>query len=190
MRKKLQKGMSIIEVMVASTVLTGVVASAMTMQNMTFNRTISNNDKAFATQKAMQMFEELRAYVQANRESDIAKLQNFSDGSSFNTILTTEKRELSSATGNTIYDLTNPADPLSGNRKMAGTPNWTFLRQVQIKPVANDPNARYVSVAVWYADPQNPTQPKGAIEKPLAVISGILKTNITQEPPLKCMTSL
>jgi len=182
-RKRFEKGFSLIEVMVASTILTGVVAGAMTMQNMTFNRTIATNDKAFATQKAMQMFEELRAYVQANRESDIAKLQNYSDGSSFNHVLTTEKRELSTNTGSNIYDLTNPADPLSGNTKIAGSNHWKFLRQVQIKPVANDANARYVSVAVWYADPQNNNFPKGTTDRPLAVISGILKTNITQEPP-------
>lgn len=182
-RKKLQKGFSLVEVMIASAILSGVVVGAMTMQNITFNRTIANNDKAFATQKAMQMFEELRAYVQANRETDIAKLQNFSDGSSYNHILTTEKREISGGTGNIALDLTNPADPLSGNQKIPGTNKWKFLRQIQVKPVANDDNARYVSVAVFYADPQNNNIPKGNAERPLAVISGVLKTNISQDPP-------
>ena len=179
-----QKGFSILEVLLASTVLSGVVASAVTMQTVTLQRTRATNDKAFATQKAMQMFEELRAYVQANRETDISKLQNFSDGSSYNHILTTEKREVASGTGTVAQDLTNPADPLSGNTRITdGSGKWKFIRQVQVKPVANDTNARHVTVSVFYSDPQNNTLPKGNTDRPLAVISGILKTNISQDPP-------
>lgn len=183
-RKRFQKGFSMIEALIASTVLSGVIASAVTLQTVTLQRTRSTNDKAFATQKAMQMFEELRAYVQANRETDISKLQNFSDGSAFNFVLTTEKREISTAAGTVAQDLTNPADPLSGNTLIPGTGNkWKYVRQVQVKPVANDTNARHVTVSVYYANLQTNNLPKGDVERPLAVISGVLKTNISQDPP-------
>lgn len=181
---KFQRGFSLAEMLVASTVMAVVVTGAMSMQNYTMTRTTGTSDKAFATQKAMQMFEELRAYVQANRETDIAKLQNFSDGANYNYVLTTEKKTGSSSMGSTATDLSNPGDSLSGNSVLTnsgGTQIWKFVRQVQIKPVPNDTNARYVSVSVWLADRSNPNQPASA--RPLATISGLLKTNISNEPP-------
>ncbi len=183
-KTRFQKGFSILEGLIASTILTGVVASAITMQTVTLQRTRATNEKAFATQKAMQMFEELRAYVQANRENDIAKLQNFSDGASYNHILTTEKKETAGAYGTQAEDLTNPADALSGNTRIPGNGNkWRYLRRVQVAPVANDANARQVTVSVFYAGEQDNTIPKGSVDRPLAVISGILKTNISADPP-------
>lgn len=183
-KSRFQKGFSILEGLIASTVLTGVVASAITMQTVTLQRTRATNEKAFATQKAMQMFEELRAYVQANRENDIAKLQNFSDGASYNHVLTTEKKETTGAYGTQSEDLTNPADALSGNTRIPGnSTKWRYLRRVQVAPVANDANARQVTVSVFYAGEQDNTLPKGSADRPLAVISGILKTNISADPP-------
>lgn len=178
-KRKRQRGFSLIEVVLASSVLTVVVAGSMAMQNYTTHRTVSTSDKAFATQKALQMFEELRSYVQANRESDIAKLQNFSDGANYNQVLTTEKIETSSGTGTIALDLTNPADPLSANPRADGV--WKYVRQVQVRPVANDDNARYVTVSVFYADKKNNNQPVSG--PPLATLAGILKTNISQDTP-------
>lgn len=175
-----QRGFSLTEMLVASTIMAVVITGAISMQNYSLNRTRGNNDKAFATQKAMQMFEELRAFVQANRETDIAKLQNFSDGASYNYVLTTEKKTIANSTGTVAVDLSNPGDTLSGNQRLNGN-IWRFVRQVQVKPVPNDINARYVTVSVWLADKSTPNQPSQA--QPLASISGILKTNISNEPP-------
>ncbi len=185
-RRLAQKGFTLLEVMLASSIMTVVIAGAVSVQNYTQQRNTSNNDKAFASQKAMQMFEELRAYVQANRETDISKLQNFSDGSSFNHVLTTEKKDKSSGVGVIAVGIENPGDALSGNTRLdrgnggAGS-LWKYVRQIQVKPIPNDLNARYVTISVWHADRTNNTQPASAV--PLATISGILKTNISQDTP-------
>ncbi len=173
---KHQKGFSLVEMMMATSVLAVVMAGSMTLQSRVMVQTTSNNDRAFASEKATQMFEELRSFVQSNRETDISKLQNFSDGSGYNTVLTTEKKVVDIATGEEARDLDNAADTLSGNTRLSG--HWKYVRQIQVNPVPNDPNARYVSVKVWKADAS--LNPKG---QPLASIAGVLKTNITSDPP-------
>jgi len=109
----------------------------------------------------------MRSFVQSNQESFITSLDNFSDGNGYDWSLTTSSGEI-----------TNPADPLSGNKK--NDSKWRFVRQIQVDPVLNDDYARQVRVKVWLADPNDHTKPTG---QPLAAISGVLKTNVDQYPP-------
>lgn len=116
-KKYWSKGLTLVEVMVAAGIMTVVMLGSSALQSSLMNKTASNRDRAFATEKAMQMFEEMRAFVQANREDPLNNLNNFHDGSSkYNWILTTERKPVNPAqpTGAQTA-LTNPGDPLSGN---------------------------------------------------------------------------
>jgi len=188
-----QRGFSVLEVLVASTILSVAVGGAVALQSTVMQRTTSVNDRTFAAQKATQMFEEMRSFVQANRESNITKLQNFTDGASFSPVLTTERKEVDTADGRFSEKLSNPDDPISGNMRLSPTA-WKFVRQVQVDPVPNDENARYVKISVWLADHQNNQVPRGydpesaaPPPKALASVAGILKTNITADPPAQVM---
>lgn len=184
-----QKGFSLLEVLVASAMLSVAVGGAVAVQSTVMQRTTNVNDRTFAAQKATQMFEELRSFVQANRETDISKLQNFSDGSRFSHILSTERKEVAGDDGVISRQIDNPADPISANQRLVGN-KWRFVRQVQVNPVPNDEYARFVKISVWPADPQNNDLPVGYNPdsnedppKPLASVAGILKTNLTAAPP-------
>ncbi|MDZ4057248.1 MAG: prepilin-type N-terminal cleavage/methylation domain-containing protein, partial [Polynucleobacter sp.] len=167
---RLAKGFTILEVMVAASILSISVLGVASFQNVIMTKTATNNDRAFAMEKAMQMFEELRTFVQGNKENGIQNLNNFSDGSNYNLVLTSTP------------NVTNPSDLLSSNPlKGSNSTQRKYVRQVTIAPVPNDSNARQVTVKVWYANASN-TQPIDA-SKPLASITGILKTNVSNTPP-------
>jgi len=161
---KSQKGFTVIEVSIALVVLSTTIAGTVGLQNYTLQKVRQNNERAFAIQKSMQMYNELRAMVDGNREDNFENLSNFSDGSKYNTTLTVEKN-------------VQPGDPLSSNP--AHGDGWKFVRQVQVLPVPHDTFAKQVKVAVWYANADG--EPKHT--KPLSVISGVLKTNIPVSPP-------
>jgi prepilin-type N-terminal cleavage/methylation domain-containing protein len=167
MKSQQQRGFSLVEVIVAAAILATVTAGAGSFQSAMLQKTIRNNDKSFASEKALQMYDEMRSFVQANQESFITSLDNFSDGNGYDWSLTTSSGEIE-----------NPADPLSGNQKLGET--WRFVRQIQVDPVLNDDYARQVRVKVWRANPADHTKPIG---QPLAAISGVLKTNVDQYPP-------
>ncbi|MGV3522837.1 MAG: type IV pilus modification PilV family protein [Candidatus Sericytochromatia bacterium] len=178
-----QRGFTVIETLIAATVLSLSIASVSTLQSQVLQETRRNNDRAFATQKATQMFEELRSFVQSNREEPLKSLQDyFSNGSDeFVPALTTEKRQDPSAPNNRRRDMyIQPDDPLSGNQYFGSNGQWKYVRQVLVEPLSSDPNARHVTVKVWYGDAGNRPINK---ERPLATITGILKTNIDQTPP-------
>ncbi len=162
-----QRGFSLVEVIAASVILATAVAGAGSFQSAMLQKTTRNNDKTFASEKALQMYDEMRSFVQSNQESFITSLDNFSDGNGYDWVLTT-----------TSGDIQNPADPLSGNEQLQG--KWRFIRQIQVDPVLNDDYARQVRVKVWRADLNDHTKPTG---QPLAAISGVLKTNVDQYPP-------
>ncbi|HVZ80146.1 MAG TPA: type II secretion system protein [bacterium] len=178
MRKLMnQKGYTIIELSIAVLIL-GAMASAVLMaRSFMAKQTVRNTDKAFATQKAIQMYEELRALVNGNEKAGVAVLDDYSDGSVYNTVLTTDKTIDVPAPGTP-----NPGDNLSGNIKSNG--NWRYLRQVQVSKVANDPYIRQVVIRVWrYASDKNPNSP-GEL---LATVGGEMRTITSLFPPTQVM---
>lgn len=183
--KNLSKGFSLIEVMIAAGVLITVIIGASTFQKSIFQKTVTNNDRAFAAQKATQMFEELRAFVQANNEDALKNLQDYYGNgiNQFIPTLTIEKRPNLSTPNDRRKDLpVDPADPLSGNTIRSRNPDarWKFTRQVLVDPVPTDPYARYVTVKIWYANDENEPLDR---RNTLATVSGILKTNVNKSPP-------
>lgn len=163
-----EKGFSLLEVIIAGLILGLVILGASTFQTGMYKNVRLNKDKAFATQKAIQMFEELRAFVQSNRENALNNLANFDDGNTFKHVLTTESK------------VTNPADPLSENVNENG--KWKYVRQIRVMSAGKDQNARRVIVTIYYADKQNNNVRASGIGS-LAEVAGILKTNIGPVPP-------
>jgi prepilin-type N-terminal cleavage/methylation domain-containing protein len=180
-----QKGFSLVETLVAAAILGISITGVSALQTQLMRTVTTNNDRSFASQKATQMFEELRGFVQANREEPLKSLQDyFHNGvTEFPATLTIEKRPDPNSPNNRRQDLyLEPTDMLSQNTRTGdgGQEHWRYVRQVTVEPVQNDENSRHVTVKVWYANQQN--EPKN-LDRPLAVVSGILKTNIDQTPP-------
>jgi len=152
-----ERGFTFVEVLISSVVLSLIVLAAVSYQTSSFNANTKLKDRAFATEKAIQMMEELRSYVNGGQETNIDVLDGYDDGAVFNPILTTDRK---------VIDAT---DPLSGNRNWRGA--LRFLRQVSIRRLPEAPNARWVQVRVFYAKPGQ-SQP----EESLAEVTSILKT--------------
>jgi prepilin-type N-terminal cleavage/methylation domain-containing protein len=165
-RKKANQGFTIVEVLIASSILSIAILGGVTLQSSVMTNTRRTNDKAFASEKVLQMFEEIRSHTEGNQEKFDTSLASYSDGANYNYVLTSERFT------------TNPSDPLSKNRMINS--KWQYVRQIQIEPLPNDEYARRVSVTMWYADANG--QPVNK-DRPLAAIAGILKTNIPRTPP-------
>ena len=169
-----QSGYTFVELAMALMIMAAMVSSVSVARKFMAKQVQNAGDKAYASQKALQMFEELKALVGGGEQ--IAVLDDFSDGSGYNTVLTTDKNvDVSAGTK-------NPADPLSGNRLTNG--NWRYLRQVFVSRIANDPNARQVYVKVFlYGGDNNPTS-AGPM---LSSVGGILRTIVGLDPPTQVM---
>ena len=176
MKRLNQQGYNLVELAIAVLIMGVMAASVLTARSYMAKQTVKNSDKAYATQKAIQMFEELKTLVNGNEQLGVAILDNYGDGSKFNTVLTTDK------TVDVGSVASNPADPLSGNRTTDG--NWRYLRQIQINRVANDPYTRQAIVKIWrYASDSQPNQP-GEL---LATVGGMLRTIQALFPPTQVM---
>ena len=176
MRRLDQGGMSLIELLIAVGILAVMASSVMMARGFIAKQSVLTNDKAFATQKAIQMFEELRALV-GGSENGLDVLDSYSNGSLFDNVLTTDTTVDVAAPA-----VPNPGNPLSGNITTNG--HWRYLRQVQVNKIANDPYLRQVIVKVWlYASDQNPGQP-GQL---LAEVGGQLQTISSVFPPSQVM---
>ena len=160
-----EKGFTLVEVMIIMVIFAIVVLSVLPIRLLLTKQTVVMKEKSFATQKAMQMMEELRTALYSSSQTNISVLNDYDDGASYNPILTTDK------------NVTNPADPLSGNIKIGG--NWKYLRQISVINLPNEPLGRRVYVRVYKASASNPNQP----EKALAELVSILRTVKNEYPP-------
>lgn len=177
MKRLNQSGYNLVELIIAVGILATLASTVMVARTFMAKQTVRTNDKAYATQKAIQMFEELKALVNGGEKQGVNVLDQYSDGSAFNNVLTTDKNV-------DVFPVANakPDDPLSGNKNSNG--HWRYLRQVQVNRVANDPFARQVIIKVWlFASDANPGQP-GEL---LAEVGGVLRTLTSVFPPTQVM---
>ncbi len=153
-----ERGFTFVEVLISSVVLSIVVLAAVTYQTSSHRANNKLKDRAFATQRAIQMMEELRGYVNGGLETNIDVLDGYDDGAVFTDVLTTDKK------------VSNPADALSGNVTFNG--GWKFIRRVSVRRLPEAPNARWVQVRVYYANGGDVTKQGES----LAEVTSILKT--------------
>lgn len=133
-----QAGATLLEVLISAAIFV-VVAVAIAMGLLrNIQNTQAAKDKAFAAGKVIQMMEELRSLtVRSGAVAGV--LDDYDDGSAVdNPILTTNK------------DVTDPADPLSGNARRR------YARQVSVIHLANQPLIRRVTVRVFLASASGP----------------------------------
>ncbi|MFN4151263.1 MAG: prepilin-type N-terminal cleavage/methylation domain-containing protein, partial [Candidatus Sericytochromatia bacterium] len=165
MIKKYKKGLSLVEVLISTVVISVAVAGVVTVQVVNFETTRKIKDKTFATQKAMQILEELRTLVK--NEGVIDKLDLKDDKNKPNPILTSENLI---STVSSTQDDPRPGYVISGNK--FEKEHWKFVRKVKVERREEDERSRTVFVNVYYSDEDG--QP---IEPPLASLSAILNTS-------------
>jgi len=133
-------GFTLIEALFAMTTL-AIVALAIWRGIASLQQnSLALKDKAFASQKAIQIMEELRGVIgnSTANSGQAGILDNYDNGSATSAILTTRA------------EVTDPADPVSGNG------NRKFLRQISVIQIPNEPLARRVYVRIFRASDMQP----------------------------------
>ena len=132
-----QKGMSLAEVIVSLLMVTLIMFAAIAFMTGSYNSTKNNQEKEFATQKAMSILDEMKSFVEDNAAGGFV-LDDFDDDAP-STVLTVQ-------TG-----ITNPANPVSGNVAFpfaTTNGNWLYARQIRVSPLGEDDN-RLVNVKIY-----------------------------------------
>ena len=124
-------------------------------------RTRDNVNRQFATQKAISMLEELRALIQTQSGTTTIVLDDYDNGVTNVTLLTTQ------------LNVTDPAHPASGNRLSGGT--WLFSRRITVQKMKGVNDLRLVNVKVFVEEPTGP--------RLLAEVAGVLSTIGQNAPP-------
>lgn len=163
-----RKGMSLVEVLVAATVLTTVVLGMALFQTASLKSSSQEKDRAFAMQKAIQIMEEALAF-QVTAGTDPTKgVDTLSDGDAFNFTLTTDPK------------VSDPKMALSGNS--ASGAGYKFVRQITVEPMPNEKGARRITVAVYYGD-GNSTPGIQPGKTALASVVNIVKAGAVKSQP-------
>src|SRR5262249_7292013 len=141
---RFQKGMSLIEVLVALALVTVVMFAALTYIGTAYRGTINNNEKDFATQKAISIIDEMKSFVE-NSGGGGTVLDNFTDPNPW-PVLTTQIG---------IDDITKagglPLNPTSGNLLLSGpntcsdlsngsTCEFKYYRQITVQQLGSEEN--------------------------------------------------
>ncbi len=157
-RKRGDRGISLAEMLISLFLLTATLLMVVHYIGVSFTTTKANKEKDFATQKAIQIVNELRAYVQGGGETHADMLDNYDDGIVSLPVLTTQQ------------GVTDPADALSENLAR-DSGNWNYLRRVNVRPVPNENSRDVRLVHVKVFKTQN-----GVEDKTLADITTIIRT--------------
>lgn len=149
------------EVLVALAIVAIIMGFSTTMISSALRGTQDNINKQFATQKAVSMLEELRALVQTDKGDTAVVLDDYDDGTTNQTLLTTRR------------GVKDPADAASGNTKVGD--QWLFERRVTVQRLQGANDVRLVNVKVFVRD-------VGGL-RVLAEVAGVLSTIGQNMPP-------
>lgn len=164
------KGTSLIETLVALAVLTVVMLSTTLYISTALISTQNNYDRTFSTQKALQMMNELRAYVESGQEQGTAVLDNFDNGITAVPLLTT------------ISSTTDPAVAPSSNVYVNN--KWKYARLITVRRIPDAPNSkdvRLVTIKVYLTNDNTSTDPSQM--QVMAEIGGDIRTISHNYPP-------
>src|SRR5689334_23360019 len=118
-RTRRSRGMTLVEVLIASAIFAFAVAIFLAYQNSALEQTDRIEERELAISRAVSMIEELQAYVEGGGESHASLLDDFDDGTAVNPVLST------------LPEVHAPDDPVSGNQRLAGG-LWKFTRRVTV----------------------------------------------------------
>ncbi|OGS45321.1 MAG: hypothetical protein A2539_09615 [Elusimicrobia bacterium RIFOXYD2_FULL_34_15] len=151
-------GFTLVEMLLTIVILAIVVLSLTKIQYFMSTNSLRIKEKSFATQKTIQMMEELRSLVAGSEKSQISVLDDYDDGNQYYPVLTIDK------------SLTDPLTPSSNNVKIQD--GWKYLRRINILKNPEDKYTRKVYIRVYKTSLSNPSVPS----ETLAETFGILKT--------------
>lgn len=141
-----QRGISLVEIVFAALILGVVAAASMRAFLFMSKQSVAVDRRAFATQKAIQMMEELRGLI-SDTDSVIGVLDDYDNGggaTGYKYTLST-RAEVNGSLGGGEHVNDKYADPLSGND------DRRFKRRVTVNPHETEPLARRVYVRVYEA---------------------------------------
>jgi hypothetical protein len=167
---KSEKGTSLMETVVALAIFSVVMLSTALYISTALTTTRSNYDRTYATQKALQMMNELSAYVEAGSEQGTAVLDSFDNGTVAVPVLTT------------LSNITDPAAESSGNINLGD--RWKYSRLITVRRIPDAPNSkdvRFVTVKVYLTNEESSTDTSQML--PLAEIGGDVRTISESFPP-------
>jgi len=101
--------MTLVESLVSLAIVAVIIAFSTTMVSTALRGTQDNINKQFATQKAVSMLEELRALIQTESGTTTIVLDDYDDGTTNQTVLTTQR------------SVTDPPLPPAATRAPAGS---------------------------------------------------------------------
>ncbi len=175
MKRLSQKGFSVVELAIAVLIMGVMVGTIMGARTFMAKQTQTNADKAFATEKAIQMFEELKALASSSQQG-IEVLDSYTS-SNYDPVLTTDINVDAPTTG-----VANPLDPLSQNKAYRG--GWRFVRKVLVQNTGDD-YTRVVYVWVYGAMGNSYTSTSNL--PLLAQVTGIVRTNNSVQSPAQVL---
>jgi prepilin-type N-terminal cleavage/methylation domain-containing protein len=158
-----QKGLTLVEVLVAIGILGMLIFASLSLTTSALNMTRLNLDRQLATEKAISILEELKSVAQNNASSNggVVVLDQFDDGNNTRDELTIQSGAL-------------PADPISGN--VIGPHGWLYQRRISVIRIGGQSSTgvRLVRVAVFRDD-------KSGLHL-LAEVSSVIRTFATTMP--------
>ena len=123
-----RSGFSLLEVLVAAIVLATVMFSMAAFQMATMKVSSKEKDRAFATQKAVQMMEEILAYQITTGTASTENVDSLAQSANeYSFKLTIDPQ------------VTSPTMAISGNIAQNGS--YKFVRQIAVEPMARMPAA-------------------------------------------------
>lgn len=189
-----QGGQSTVEVLIAAAVLAVAVQASVLVIRTAARLNVSNRDRAFATEKAIQMLEELRSQV-LDEVAEVSVLeQNYADGRgpgpdfrpNYKFTLTT-KEDVTGPPLSRKPDHEAASHPLSAN-PVRGS-GFAFVRHIDVIGNTLDANLRKIYVRVFAAAGNSGTAnaslaaPFSPKDRPLAEVFGIVRSLGTVNRP-------
>ena len=123
-----EAGVSLVEMLIAVAIMAVMASSLISVRMFMAKQTLKVKDKAFASQKALQIMEELRAVVDEKEQASILKLDNFNDGDPGIGDATTRVFPVLTS----LKDVADPLNPLSNNIRIGG--DWKYVRNIEVAP--------------------------------------------------------
>ena len=167
-----------VELAIAVLIMGVMVGTIMGARTFIAKQTQSNSDKAYATEKAIQMFEELKSLVN-NQTQNFTILDSYSQSTTYDPVLTTDTNVDKPTTG-----VANPLDPESGNRGYSN--GYRYARKVFIAHT-NDVYTRIIYVWVYGAMGNSLATTATNAFPLLAQVTGVVRINTSPQLPAQVL---